>query len=112
MRQVSATPKRATAHVIRGPECTISYSSLLEKTRKAFAGIGILPEAFALHVLRISGATEAARADVPDRLAQFQGGWKSIQTVRGYQREGLPVQAKVNQAMLSLLDNGKAPDFV
>ena len=111
VRAVSATPKRAQPHCLRGPRQGLSYSALLDKCRAAFARIGVDGAAFAMHVLRISGATEAARAEVPDRLRLTQGGWRSEQTLRRYTREGVPAQAKVNSAMLGLLESGKEPAF-
>ena len=96
---------------LRGPFVGLAYFTLLAKTREAFAGLGVDPETFAMHVLRVSGATESARAEVPDRLRLNQGGWRSEVTLRGYTRECLPVQTRVNQAMLRLLDAGDSPDF-
>ena len=88
------------------------FSPMLTKAKKAFAIIGVSPAAFAMHVLRVSGATEAARAMVPDRLRLNQGRWKSEITLRGYTRERLPIQVKVSKAMMGLLENGQVPEFI
>ena len=73
---------------------------------------GVPPQEFGLHVWRISGATEASRtSDIPDRLIQDQGGWKSEVTMRRYTRDRAPVQARVSTAMMQLVESGKAPEF-
>ena len=112
IRACSAAPKKAAKHVLRGPTVGIHYSTMLSKAKKAFAIIGVSPTAFAMHVLRVSGATEAARAMVPDRLRLNQGRWKSEITLRGYTRERLPIQVRVSKAMMGLLENGQAPEFI
>jgi integrase len=108
IRSVSATPKVGGFKLRRTGVC---YSTLLAKAKVAFERVGVPARLMSLHVLRISGATEAARAEVPDRLTLNQGGWRSLVTMRGYTREGLPAQAKVSQAILGLLDSGEAPEF-
>ena len=88
VRGVAATPKRDTEHCLRGPLQGLSYSALLAKAKAAFREFGGTDN-FALHCLRIGGATEAARAEVPDRLRLEQGGWKSEVTLRRYTRDTL-----------------------
>jgi hypothetical protein len=112
IRGVAASPKREQPHMLRGPTVGLSYSTILAKSRAAFqlANPEFRSEAFAMHALRISGATEAARAEVPDRLRLTQGGWKSEITLRRYTREGLPAQAAVSKAMMGLVDK-PLPNF-
>jgi hypothetical protein len=89
-----------------------AYTTYLSKVKQAFADVGVDPASVGTHVLRISGATEAARADVPDRLRLLQGHWKSESMLRHYTREGLPAQARVSADMMQLLAGDRAaPEF-
>ena len=81
----------------------IVYTTLLDKIKAAFAAVGADPSRIGTHSLRQGGATGAARAEVPDRLAQGHGRWKGGVMHRHYVTEQLAREIGVTQQIMLLV---------
>lgn len=70
-------------------EAPMSYSRASELVKKELQREGLDPSSYSLHSLRSGGASSAAALEIPDRLFQRQGGWKSAQAKNNYIQESL-----------------------
>lgn len=70
-------------------EAPMSYSHVSELVKKELKSDGLDPSLYSLHSLRSGGATCAAALEIPDRLFQRQGGWRSTQAKNNYIQESL-----------------------
>ena len=66
----------------------LSDRAVARIVKKAAEGIGRDPDGFSAHSLRAGFATSAAEAGKPERAIMKQTGHRSLETVRGYIREG------------------------
>ena len=67
----------------------MSYSRASELVKKELKSEGLDPSLYSLHSLRSGGASSAAALEIPDRLFQRQGGWRSTQAKNNYIQESL-----------------------
>ena len=70
-------------------EAPMSYSRASELVKKELKSEGLDPSLYSLHSLRSGGASSAAALEIPDRLFQRQGGWRSTQAKNNYIQESL-----------------------
>jgi len=57
------------------------------------------PGLYGIHSLRAGGASAAAALGIPDRLFQWQGGWRSEKSKNNYIQESLESLLKVTKAI-------------
>ena len=65
---------------------SVSYSAAYSSFKHFIKSAGLDPTLYALHSMRIGGATDAFRTNVPLHLIDSQGRWKSGQTKYHYLR--------------------------
>lgn len=70
-------------------EAPMSYSRADELVKKELKNEGLDPTLYSLHSLRSGDASSAAALEIPDRLFQRQGGWRSAQAKNNYIQESL-----------------------
>lgn len=83
-------------------EAAMSYSHASELVKKEFKSEGLDPRLYSLHSLRSGGASSAAALEIPDRLFQRQGGWRSTQAKNNYIQESLDSLLLVTRKIQSL----------
>lgn len=70
-------------------EAPMPYSRTSELVKKELKSEGLDPSLYSLHSLLSGGASSAAVLEIPDRLFQRQGGWRSTQAKNNYIHESL-----------------------
>ena len=83
-------------------EAPMSYSRASELVKKELKSEGLDPSLYSLHSLRSGGASSAAALEIPDRLFQRQGGWRSTQAKNNYVQESLDSLLLVTRKIQSL----------
>ena len=68
-------------------ESPMSYSRVSELVKKELKSEGLDPSLYSVHSLRSGGASCVAALEIPDRLFQKQGGWRSTQAKNNYIQE-------------------------
>ena len=94
--------RKVTRHPASGSEYfrdEMTYSRARERAAEVIAAIGLKPKEYGLHSLRSGGATQAARAGVPDRLFQRHGGWHSGTSRNRYIEESLRNLLSVSRSL-------------
>lgn len=77
----------------------MSYSRVSELFKKELVKEGLDAKDYGLHSLRSGGATTAAALNIPDRLLQRQGGWRSAKAKNNYILESKNSLLRVTKAM-------------
>ena len=70
-------------------EAPLWYFCASALVKKELKSEGLDPSLYSLHSLRSGGASSAAALEIPDRLFQRQGGWRSTQAKNNYIQESL-----------------------
>ena len=70
-------------------EALMLYSRASKLVKEELRSDGLDPSLYSLHSLRSGGASSAAALEIPDRLFQTQGGWRSTQVKNNYIQESL-----------------------
>ena len=74
---------------LRSCDKHISYTCVRENVIEGLKNIGAQTKSFAVHSLRVGGATAAANVGVSDRLFKKHGRWKSEKVKDGYIHESI-----------------------
>ena len=79
----------------------MSYSRAKELLKRELQREGLDASQFGLHSLRSGGASAAAALEIPDRLFQRHGGWRSEKARNNYVEESLDSLLLVSKSMLN-----------
>ena len=94
-RKVTVHPPTGAAYL----RDRMTYSRARERIREMLEAIGLNAEEYGLHSLRSGGATQAAKAGVPDRLFQRHGGWQSESSSNRYIDESIRNLLQVSRSL-------------
>jgi hypothetical protein len=86
------------------------YRTLLNAIKRLAACLGLDPDAFACHSLRIGGATSLALMGVPDHLIKTLGRWESL-SYQLYIRASNSLLSEGMQSMARHILSSAAPSF-
>ena len=97
LRAISKSGSEYKLHKTKKNSYGRSREILLQNLEK----IGISKSSFGLHSLRSGGVTASSNAEIPERLIQRHGRWKSDNSVKGYIHDSLKSKMSVSQSLFN-----------
>lgn len=91
--------KISRLHSLKNINKPISYSCLRDVLKRNFTSLGFDSSKFGLHSFRSGGASTSANNNVPERLLQRHGRWKSVSAKDGYIKDSLQDRLLVSKQL-------------